>query len=326
MNTQRKKNNLSTHKRSYHLLKEYQPQPDENATRPVARFFMDKSQPIHAYCSKLCSRRFKETFKRFFDTSQQKDIQIAYSFARVLDDLVDGTTNRSIQQKAIRQANTLLDIAYSGRFISQTNSFAFQLQKVAQKYHIPKKLFKDIIDGVEMDVLSDNQPMSQKQLDRYIEKVSIVPGKIYTYLFQHANECPEQLIHHLFTAGQYADILSDISKDAKAGKIYLPKEILEKHNIFNATAENICDFKQLSFVVHELAEKTLKHTDEALMLLKNTSLKNSAFYEELALANKSLIQRTLTQYKAPKGIYHIGEKTSKDVYKLSSLLENQHSA
>lgn len=296
MNISMLKRMIRRYRNTLSLMKKYEPIVKENKYHTQITF-TPHTNNLATYCKQLCDSHLKHIIT-FFSPETQNDVFITYGFARVLDDLVDDTDNPTIKQLALRQAQAILDMAYTLNPINQQNSFAFHLRRIAHKYQIPKELFQQLIDGIHMDISSDKRPLTQKQLNTYIERVSIVPGKIFTLLLREKSPIANCVTYHLFLTEQYADILLDLSKDTARGKLYLPKEVLEKHHIKHMTADNIHSFPTLKAVLGEIASKAMAHNETAIRLLKTHSLHNKDFYEFFATANKKMLLRVQKQVKA----------------------------
>ena len=110
-----------------------------------------------------------------------------------------------------------------------------ELQPVIQEFSLPFKLFDELIQGCEMDLVS-NSFATDDDLDLYCYRVASVVGLLSIRIFGFKNPACEDYAVNLGKALQCANILRDIGNDANRGRIYLPQSWL---NRFDVTAEEI---------------------------------------------------------------------------------------
>ncbi len=264
---------------------------------------------INTFCRETCDSR--EKIKRhliFFPGQKRQDISILYTFARILDDVVDNTTDKRIKKHAVSQAQTTLEQTYSPTPSGDVNSFAYQMHGIVRKYRIPQKLFQMLLNGMKTDVLADDKPMTFQELNKYIDQVSVVPGFVFSAVLEEDPKTVETFVPSLFTAVQYADILLDLKKDTQYERLYLPKELLEKHGITEARASTILSAPQLPAVLQDMANLALYYNIQAQNQMNKITLKHPDFYEYLAKLTqiallKHFQQRHVTSQTLPRSAF-----------------------
>ena len=87
--------------------------------------------------------------------------------------------------------------------------------------------FLAIIDGMEMDVVSDIRAPDLATLDLYCDRVASAVGRLSVRIFGVPNDAGIELSHHLGRALQLTNILRDVDEDADIGRLYLPREYLD---------------------------------------------------------------------------------------------------
>ncbi|HQF42944.1 MAG TPA: squalene/phytoene synthase family protein, partial [Ignavibacteriaceae bacterium] len=93
----------------------------------------------------------------------------------------------------------------------------------------PLDPFFELIKGMEMDLQKDRYK-SFDDLQLYCYRVASTVGLICIEIFGYKHSSTKQFAIDLGIALQLTNILRDISKDAKNGRIYLPQEDLIKFN------------------------------------------------------------------------------------------------
>ena len=93
-------------------------------------------------------------------------------------------------------------------------------------FALERKDFLAIIDGMEMDVVSDIRAPDLATLDLYCDRVASAVGRLCVKVFGMGPAEGRELAHHLGRALQLTNILRDLDEDAALGRLYLPREAL----------------------------------------------------------------------------------------------------
>ena len=89
-----------------------------------------------------------------------------------------------------------------------------------------------VIDGMEMDAREDIRAPDLATLDLYCARVASAVGHLSVHVFGDASDgCPQRVAESLGRALQLTNILRDLDEDAGRGRLYLPREILDRHGI-----------------------------------------------------------------------------------------------
>lgn len=194
----------------------------------------------------------------FFLTKEQKEaLGIIYAFCRLADDIVDDTPKTAPAQLA--NLTLELEQVYGG---APKTELGKDLQKVIQKFPIPKKYPFLLIEGVERDLHAPVRYQTQEQLNWYMYRVASVVGLMCIEIFGYKNPMSKKYAETLGYAVQLTNILRDIAEDAKINRLYLPLEDLQK---FNVSEEEIL---------------TLKHNDQVKKLFDFELNKAQKLYDE----------------------------------------------
>lgn len=220
----------------------------------------------------------------FFLSKEQKEaLGIIYAFCRLADDIVDDTPKTAPVQLA--DLTLELEQVYGG---TPKTELGKDLQKVIQKFPIPKKYPFILIEGVERDLHIPVRYQTQEQLNWYMYRVASAVGLMCIEIFGYKNPMSRKYAETLGYAVQLTNILRDIAEDAKINRIYLPLEDLQK---FQVSEEDILTLKHTAEVKNlfdfEL-DKAQKLYDEARKILPKEDFKTllaaramGAIYEEI---------------------------------------------
>ncbi|HEV2493476.1 MAG TPA: presqualene diphosphate synthase HpnD [Terriglobia bacterium] len=164
---------------------------------------------------------------------KRRAIESVYAFARRGDDLVDGdlATDEAAHQMA--RFRELLDECYAdGRpsLGSDAEPAIEALAETVHRYPIPRRLFDDLISGLQMD-LDRAQYRTFEDLAVYCYRVAGTIGLISIEIFGYRSLQTRDYAVHLGTALQLVNILRDVASDARRGRVYLPDEDLDRFGV-----------------------------------------------------------------------------------------------
>jgi len=170
--------------------------------------------------------------------AQQRDaMNTVYAFCRQTDDIVDeGTTPDHIKYEKLRKWRIELEKSLDGH---SEYPLINKLSKTIQNFNIPLEPFFDLIKGMEMD-LQRKRYVTFNDLQTYCYNVASTVGLMCIEIFGYRHPSAKDFAINLGIALQLTNILRDIKKDAEKGRIYLPKEDMDKFNyaesdVFNNT-------------------------------------------------------------------------------------------
>lgn len=170
--------------------------------------------------------------------AKQRDaMNTVYAFCRQTDDIVDeGTISDAVKYEKLRKWRIELEKSLKGLSDYQLLN---KLSRTIQNFNIPLQPFFDLIKGMEMD-LQKKRYLTFIDLQNYCYNVASTVGLMCIEIFGYRHHSAKDFAINLGIALQLTNILRDIKKDAAKGRIYLPKEDLEKFNynesdVFNNT-------------------------------------------------------------------------------------------
>jgi len=174
--------------------------------------------------------------------SKRQAIIAVWDFCRAVDDAVDeagmkvtvsGSLDRSLDHAACRLADWRreLDRCY-GRELPQTLQ-GNRLKPFIQRFHLPRRAFEDVIDGVAMD-LEHQRYETFEALYQYCLRVASAVGLICVEIFGYRDGGTREYAIQLGVALQLTNIIRDVAVDLANGRLYLPLEDLARFDCSEA--------------------------------------------------------------------------------------------
>ncbi len=177
----------------------------------------------------------------FLPREKRKAIEAVYAFARRGDDLTDGDLTREEAALGISGYRQVLDACYApgcrdGRRERDRSGVPElpALAEAVERYRIPRQYFEDLIAGLEMDLAMDGGSACYGTFDElatYCYRVAGTIGLISIEVFGYHNPRARDYALNLGTALQLVNIIRDLQSDARRGRIYLPREDLDRFGV-----------------------------------------------------------------------------------------------
>src|SRR5207249_2835188 len=153
----------------------------------------------------------------------RRDITIFYAFCRVIDDIAD-SSELDVPEKRARLT--------AWRKMLRTPKpadppLAPEVRSLIDKYSLSPSMLEEIIAGVEMD-LSISRYATFEELRVYCYRVASAVGLVSIEIFGYRNPRCKEYALELGLALQITNIIRDVGKDLRDGRIYLPREDLAR--------------------------------------------------------------------------------------------------
>ena len=196
---------------------------------------------------------------RILPRAQRDAMFQIYSFCRKVDDIADSDGPRPERLAALQAWREDIDALYRGNppprladYVASVRNFGFQRED-----------FLAIIDGMEMDVPQEIRAPDMATLDLYCDRVASAVGRLSVRVFGLPTEDGILLAHHLGRALQLTNILRDIDEDAGLGRLYLPREELQKVGISSTDPLVVAKERNLPEVCAPLIDRARGHFAKA---------------------------------------------------------------
>ena len=197
--------------------------------------------------------------------SRREAMYALYAFCREVDDIADDSPSPQEAAKGLALWRERIAELFKGH---ADDCITSALLPAIKTYHLVEADFQAIIDGMEMDAVVICAP-DEKTFDLYCDRVASAVGRVSVRIFGDASENAMLVAHHLGRALQTTNILRDIAEDATRGRLYMPKELLTKHNISSRNPAEVARDIRLPAACRELAERAGDHfaaADRAMAL------------------------------------------------------------
>ena len=197
---------------------------------------------------------------RLLPADRRNGMYAVYAFCREVDDIADD--DRPVGQKlqALLLWRAEIDALYDGR---ARDPVALALREPIARFELRRDDFLAVIDGMEMDAREDIRAPTLATLDLYCARVACAVGHLSVHIFGDTGAAAHRVAEALGRALQLTNILRDLDEDAGRGRLYLPREILDRHGVRDAEPRAVLRHPALPAVCRDVAALALEHFAEA---------------------------------------------------------------
>ncbi|MAR55787.1 MAG: phytoene synthase [Rickettsiales bacterium] len=171
---------------------------------------------------------------RMLSRERRRSLHAVYRFCHTVDALAD-ETEREIALDELEAWRQRLERFYAG----DTNALPSELATAITQYDLEKRYFLGMLEGMRMDVAGEMLRPTQVLLERYCYNVAGCAGLLSLPIFGCQHPASVEIAKALGQGLQHINIWRDIEEDATRGRIYLPKEWLEKAGYGNIAPEEV---------------------------------------------------------------------------------------
>lgn len=166
---------------------------------------------------------------RILDRPRREAIFAIYAFCRAVDDVADDVDIAN-DERAARLDQWRRDIAdlFAG---NPSSVITRSLADPVTSFGLRHDDFIAVIDGMQMDADGPIVAPPVEVLELYCDRVASAVGRLCVCIFGEPGPQGIAVARHLGRALQLTNILRDVDEDARIGRLYLPRELLDKHHI-----------------------------------------------------------------------------------------------
>lgn len=187
---------------------------------------------------------------RILSKPRREAMHAIYAFSREVDDIADGDSSVVDKRLGLAAWRAEIDRLFAGAPATPTG---VALLDPVRRFALPKEEFFLLIEGMEMDAEGPIVAPPMERLFAYTRRVAGAVGMLSMPVFgAPKSEAAGRFALSLGDALQLTNILRDVGEDAGAGRLYLPRELLEKHGA-PLDPRRIVGAKALAPVAGELA-------------------------------------------------------------------------
>ncbi|MDX1717011.1 MAG: presqualene diphosphate synthase HpnD [Anderseniella sp.] len=229
---------------------------------------------------------------RLLPKPQREAMFAVYSFCRKVDDIADSETlSPDEKRKQLDAWRKEVDALYAGQ-PSWPETRA--LEQPLKDFSLRRDDFMEVIAGMEMDVGEPVVAPDMKTFDLYVDRVACAVGRLCVCVFGDPSEHGVDVAHHTGRALQITNILRDVDEDAGIGRVYLPRELMEKHGLDWSEPKTLTSQDGYVAMWRELAEiarQEYDFADDAMALCRKDVMRPARIM-------KSVYQRNLERMMA----------------------------
>ncbi|MFO0958705.1 MAG: phytoene/squalene synthase family protein [Isosphaeraceae bacterium] len=186
----------------------------------------------YAYCRDLSRREARNFYYSFLvlPPERRRSMCALYAFMRHTDDLADGPGKPEEKRAAIDRWRADLAATLAGHPADWPGFAA--LADTVTRHAVPGRHLHEVIDGVLMDLEPRPFPTFD-DLRGYCYRVASAVGLCCIHIWGYRSEGgrAESMAEACGIALQLTNILRDLREDAQAGRIYLPREDLDRFGV-----------------------------------------------------------------------------------------------
>jgi presqualene diphosphate synthase len=205
---------------------------------------------------------------RLLPEHRRNGMYAVYAFCREVDDIADGEHAVEAKLAALANWRDEIDAIYRG---TPQNLVARALCEPVQRYRLRRDDFLAVIDGMEMDARKNIRAPDLATLDRYCARVASAVGHLSVHVFGDPSTAAHSVADSLGRALQLTNILRDLGEDADRGRLYLPRQILDRHGIAGSDPAAVLRHPALPAVCRDLAAIAEGHFRDAERAMLNCS-------------------------------------------------------
>jgi presqualene diphosphate synthase len=205
---------------------------------------------------------------RLLPRPRREGMYALYAFCREVDDIADGAHPATEKLAALAAWRQEIASLYAGK---PRHIVACALREPLARYHLRREDFLAVIDGMKMDACESIRAPDLATLDLYCARVASAVGHLSVHVFGDSSDAAHAVADSLGRALQLTNILRDLDEDAGRGRLYLPREILDRHGIRTADPGAVLCHPALPSACRDLAVIAEAHFDEAASAMHRCS-------------------------------------------------------
>lgn len=226
---------------------------------------------------------------------RREGIFCVYAFCRHVDDLVDDPAPGTDPQREIDAWRDRVEAILAGTLAEDEHPIALGLAATHERYPLRRDDLHAVLDGMEMDLVARRYETAE-DLDLYCERVAGRVGCLCLPVFGADPDRSRAYALALGRAFQLTNILRDVPRDARAGRVYLPRQSLEAHGVTTRDLTAARPSRRVRELLAEQGERALDLFTRAEVVLPAED--RAALFPALMMA--SIYRRLLEVIRAAR--------------------------
>lgn len=203
---------------------------------------------------------------RILPRARREAMYAIYAFCREVDDIADGPDAPEVRARKLDEWRREIARVFEGGPKTMTGR---ALVEPVRNFYLAREDFLAVIDGVAMDAHEEMRAPDMAVLKQYCRRVAGAVGLLSIRAFGDASPRARELALALGEALQLTNILRDLKEDAARGRLYLPRELLDKHGITAREPATVLADPNLPALCAELADMARAKFAESRAALKD---------------------------------------------------------
>ena len=203
---------------------------------------------------------------RFLPKDRREAMFAVYAFCRTVDDVADGPAPAPDKMTALAAWRVEIGALFQG---AACHPATVAVAPAVPVFGLRKEDFLAVIDGMEMDVAGCMVAPSLDELELYCARAACAVGRLSAPIFGLHRDLGEALARSLGQALQLTNVLRDLAEDAAVGRLYLPREVLERNGIAARQPAAVLSDPALDRACAEVSAMAEAHYATARALLRN---------------------------------------------------------
>jgi squalene synthase HpnC len=188
----------------------------------------------YATCERLAQSHYENfpVASRLLPRAMRPHIAAVYAFARGADDIADeGTATAAERQERLAAWQGRLHAAAAadlggGAAASGEDQVFVALGHTIRSFDLPLPLFDDLLSAFGQDTMTHRYASWRDLLD-YCRRSANPVGRLVLRIAGYRDETLDRSADALCTALQLTNFWQDLGRDWRAGRLYVPREVME---------------------------------------------------------------------------------------------------
>ncbi len=242
----------------------------------------------YSYCEKLTRSQAGNFYPAFrvLAAPERRAMCALYAFMRVADDLSDEPNSIEHKRASLGDYRRQYHACLAGTY---THPLHPALHHIMTTYKIPPELPEAVLDGVEMDLTATHYATFD-DLYRYCYRVASAVGLCCIHIWGFNNAQAPALAEKAGIALQLTNILRDLAEDAGRGRVYLPREDLDRFGYDETMLQQSVRNDQFLALMRFEAERAHRYYAESAGLMKMLPAPGRAVFQVMFRTYRGLLE------------------------------------
>jgi presqualene diphosphate synthase len=213
---------------------------------------------------------------RVLPQDRRNGMYAVYAWCREVDDIADDDRPVADKLATLAAWRDEIEALYAGQ---PRRLVARALLEPLRRFQLRLQDFLAVIDGMEMDAREQIRAPDLVTLDLYCARVASAVGHLSVHVFGDASPAAHHVAESLGRALQLTNILRALDEDAQRGRLYLPRQILDRHGIGDTEPITVLRHPALPAVcrdVGSIAERHFNDAEQAMAQCRRRAMRPAA--------------------------------------------------